>query len=60
MPTPDYKQLQFCSKCGKPLVGVYLLCDRKDGQWCEDCFDQTACGKGKHGEGCFTKVFEDD
>lgn len=51
-------EILFCSQCSKPLLGYYCLCDRSDGQWCGDCFETTPCGKGEHGEGCPTQVFE--
>jgi hypothetical protein len=52
-------ELLFCGKCGKPLRGHYLACDRTMKEYCEDCFEKTPCGKGKHGEGCPTQIFED-
>lgn len=50
-----------CSNCEKELTPpcVYFFCDEDDGIWCPDCFEETACGQGVHGEGCPTKVFDD-
>lgn len=48
-----------CSKCGADCTAHHFMCDRMEGQWCEDCFDLTPCGRGKHGEGCPTQVFSD-
>jgi hypothetical protein len=48
-----------CSVCGKSLGRLYYYCDQAlDDAWCAECFTTTPCGKGKHGEGCATKVIE--
>ena len=49
-----------CAACGCE-VKAYSTCDREDtgAVWCFDCFPDTPCGKGYHGEGCATNVFED-
>lgn len=48
-----------CSKCGVDCTFRHWMCDRREGTWCSHCFGKTACGKGSHGEGCPTQVFED-
>lgn len=48
-----------CSKCGADCKAHHFMCDRMEGQWCGPCFDRTPCGRGKHGEGCPTQVFDD-
>lgn len=56
----NMKSVLKCSNCEKTLEpGVYWMCDEDDGQWCEDCWEKTACSQGVHGEGCPTKVFSD-
>lgn len=48
-----------CAQC-RCEVKAYSTCDRATGSvWCFDCFPETPCGKGWHGEGCSTNVFED-
>lgn len=49
-----------CITCGVG-VSVYMLCDEDDpgGPFCETCFSAHPCGKGEHGEGCPTSVFDD-
>lgn len=51
--------LQTCAACGS-AVRAYYMCDREetDAIWCDDCFAKTPCGRGDHGEGCPTYVFE--
>lgn len=54
------QSIKHCATCGCEVT-VYSTCDREEtGKvWCFDCFDETPCGKGWHGEGCTTNVFED-
>lgn len=49
-----------CAACGCEVKN-YAMCDREqtDAVWCFDCFPETPCGKGWHGEGCSTNVFEE-
>lgn len=55
------KTTRCCAACGR-AVTTYNMCDRDatDAVWCDDCFDKTACGRGEHGEGCSSSVFEED
>jgi hypothetical protein len=47
-----------CCACGKETSREYFMCDEiMNDEWCPDCFEQTDCGQGKHGEGCPTKAF---
>lgn len=46
-----------CCKCGKDCTNYHFMCDKVDGVWCPDCFEETDCGKGEHGEECPTAVF---
>lgn len=48
-----------CDRCGKDCTSNYWMCDRLMAQWCSECFAKSPCGKGKHGEGCPTQVFDD-
>lgn len=50
-----------CDICGDAIgagekKNVVYMCDRREGQWCGRCFRFTACGYGRHGEGCPTMV----
>lgn len=64
MPQSDQTQaettIRHCATC-KCAVTSYAMCDRAEGDlvWCLDCFAETECGNGWHGEGCPTNVFED-
>jgi hypothetical protein len=56
-----------CIDCGATLPVVlgemmeaYCYCDEDGGPWCGSCFERTACGRGNHGEGCATMVFDED
>lgn len=50
--------MKRCSSCNEQTK-VYFFCDRDaDGQFCPSCFEGHPCGKGEHGEGCPTKVFD--
>lgn len=50
-----------CVSCGHLLGSSFWMCDEDmDGVWCEGCYPKTKCGKGKHGEGCPTHVFDDE
>jgi hypothetical protein len=47
-----------CTKCGRESNPLWLCDEEPMGQqWCEMCFLMSACGHGKHGEGCPTTVF---
>jgi len=49
----------FCARCSVGPLGVAMMCDETIAAfWCEECFAKTPCGRGEHGEGCATKVFE--
>lgn len=48
----------LCAGCGHVCTSHHWMCDRRDGVWCNVCFHLTPCGKGKHGEGCPTQVFD--
>ena len=48
-----------CSDCGKPAPCHWYCDNRNDGPWCDDCFVGVGCLEN-HGEGCATKVFEDE
>lgn len=51
-----------CANCEKPLTPPvsYWMCDEDaDGEYCEDCWEKTACSQGVHGEECPTHVFDD-
>lgn len=49
-----------CAVCGRDCSRQYWLCDDIDKAWCPKCFPKTACGRGKHGEGCPTMCLEID
>lgn len=49
-----------CCNCGRDCSRHYFMCDYDTGEWCPECWDNTACGNGVHGEGCPTQVFSDD
>ena len=60
------KTVRFkCKVCGT-TTGPFHLCFEDTNEtedcffpaWCGKCFDKAPCGKGKHGEGCETVVFE--
>jgi len=48
-----------CKTCGD-VVQIYHMCDIDEGPWCSGCFLDTPCGKGEHGEGCPTNVWDDN
>lgn len=52
---------EICTTCRKKVT-FYLMCDREpaEKQYCKSCFSQHPCGKGEHGEGCETAVFEEE
>lgn len=52
------RTLILCVDCGCDTSGSYVCCDLKDGEWCPECHDKTACGRQEapHGEGCATFV----
>lgn len=50
------KEQLLCVNCGEDCTNQHFMCDRAEGQWCPECFGDTPCGKGDHGEGCPTGV----
>lgn len=60
-PRPETRMAErvICKKCGCECSDRHMLCDRVDGAWCRNCFAATPCGRGRHGEGCATAVFDD-
>lgn len=54
----DDREPVTCTACGAKDLQHFLMCDETLGEWCPECFDKTPCGKGEHGEGCSTSVFE--
>lgn len=56
-------QTEHCAICGEECSRHYFMCDEaqplpggKDPVACSDCFPDTPCGSGEHGEGCMTQV----
>jgi len=51
----------LCSGCGKPIEAGdnQWFCDEVEGQWHGPCFNDTACGREEHGEGCPTLMVSD-
>lgn len=49
---------QVCASCGHDCRDRHWMCDNADPRsvWCPDCWPQTYCGRGLHGEGCPTQV----
>lgn len=48
----------ICCNCDKDCTSHHWMCDEEtDGTWCPDCWEETACCAGVHGEGCPTQVF---
>jgi hypothetical protein len=50
-----------CIGCGAPPEGTsrYLCDEEAEGVWfCPSCFEESACGRGEHGEGCATFMAE--
>lgn len=46
-----------CKKCGKDCEAHHFVCDKDaGGEWCPECFNDTICGRGGHGEGCSTMI----
>jgi hypothetical protein len=49
-----------CINCEKDCARHHVMCDvQPDYAWCPECFGNTACAAGVHGEGCPTQVFSD-
>lgn len=49
-----------CCNCKRDCTRHHWYCDQTDdGPWCDECWDNTACAQGAHGEGCPTQVFND-
>lgn len=50
----------LCKTCGKDCSAQRMTCDStdEDVSWCPECFNDTPCGKGEHGEGCPTMLIE--
>jgi hypothetical protein len=49
-----------CQNCETDCTMNHFMCDKEaEGVWCPECFEQHPCGKGDHGEGCPTQVFQD-
>lgn len=46
-----------CCNCEMDCTRHHFMCDQDDGEWCQECWDKTACAQGVHGEGCPTQVF---
>lgn len=49
-----------CATCEADCTAHHFMCDEEpsvDAVYCPECFGDTPCGKGEHGEGCMTQVF---
>lgn len=53
-------KIDQCCNCDKDCSSHHWMCDDlefHDCVWCPDCWENTACCAGVHGEGCSTQVF---
>lgn len=47
----------ICCNCDKDCADHHWGCDEDvDSSWCDDCWPNTACAAGVHGEGCPTRI----
>lgn len=53
-----FLMIMNCTLCSEELGNHYFMCDVTGGSYHPDCFDQTPCGKGEHGEGCPIHVMD--
>ena len=48
----------ICCNCERDCSRHFWMCDQDaESSWCPECWENTACAAGVHGESCPTEVF---